>query len=309
MTQRILEPGEIQGGAAPDTPPIRLPDLSCLFADRAARLRQLAVGHPLGDYLQFVALLADAQQAELAAMAASPFSLPSDDYLEQAHAHGMPPLNAQDHARDPRWRDLLRNLLRRLEPSLQGVPRELVQRLIAEADVVYDAQADRVLAGVTAGLDFGYAPLIAAGLQVYWVRQVAALGPAHIPPLDVPTVCPACGTRPVASIARSGGASGGHRYLHCALCATEWHMVRIKCSDCESTTGIHYFGIDGGAPAVKAESCDECAGYLKIFYMEKDAQVEPTADDLASTALDLLLAEAGKQRSGPNLMLFSADGE
>jgi len=165
------------------------------------------------------------------------------------------------------------------------------------------------LSAVTAGLDFGYAPLVAAGLQVYWVHQVAALGLPALIPLDVPTVCPACGTRPVASVARSGGAAGGHRYLHCALCATEWNMVRIKCSDCESTTGIHYFGIDGGANAVKAETCDACSGYLKIFYMEKDAQVEPTADDLASTALDLLMADAGKMRSGPNLMLFAADGE
>ena len=115
--------------------------------------------------------------------------------------------------------------------------------------------------------------------------------------------------RPVASIARSGGAAGGQRYLHCALCATEWHMVRIKCSDCEATAGIHYFGIEGGAEAVKAETCDACSGFLKIFYMEKDAQVEPTADDLASTALDLLMADAGKLRSGPNFMLFATDGE
>jgi FdhE protein len=307
MTQHILEPGEIQGGAAPDIPPIRLPRRNAVFSERAARLRQLAPEHALGDYLQFIAKVADAQHHALTAM--SGVKLPDAGLLEQARLHGMPPLNAQDHVRDPAWRLILRQLLGGLDGEVDGVARDLVRRLAAETDVVYDAQAARVLGGVTAGLDMAYAPLIAAGLQVYWVHQVTALGISALALLDVPTVCPACGTRPVASIARSGGPSGGHRYLHCALCATEWHMVRIKCSDCESTSGINYYAIDGGTPAVKAESCDACAGYLKIFYMEKDAQVEPTADDLASTALDLLMAEAGKLRSGPNLMLFAGDSE
>jgi FdhE protein len=38
--------------------------------------------------------------------------------------------------------------------------------------------------------------------------------------------------------------------------------------------------------------------------MEKDPEVEPVADDLASVALDLLVSEAGMQRSGHNLMLL-----
>jgi len=307
MTERILEPGEIQGGAAADAPLIRLPDTGQLFSERAARLRQLADGHALADYLLFIAAVADAQQSALDQAPA--IALPPPALLAQAREHGMPPLNATDHARDPAWRGLLQALLERLGRNIGGLALEQVRRLSTEKDALVEAQADRVLSSVTAGLDFGYAPLIAAALQVYWVHQAAALGREAPVPLDVPTVCPACGTRPVASIVRSGGAAGGHRYLHCALCATEWNMVRIKCSDCEATTGIHYFGIDGGSDAVKAESCDACSGYLKILYMEKDAQVEPTADDLASTALDLLLADSGKLRSGPNLMLFAADGE
>ena len=38
--------------------------------------------------------------------------------------------------------------------------------------------------------------------------------------------------------------------------------------------------------------------------MEKNRAVDPIADDLASLALDILLDEAGYQRSGPNLLLF-----
>jgi len=307
MAQHILEPGAIRDGSVPDVPLIRLPDTAYLFAERAERLRQLAPAHAMGDYLQFVAAVADAQHSVLQSMP-SP-ALPESAFLASARAHGMPPFNAREHVRNPVWRIAMRGLLKEIEPAIAGVARDIVKRLAMESDPVCEAQADRVLNGVTAGLDFAFAPLIAAALQVYWVKLVAVQGLSGLVSLDVATVCPSCGTRPVASIVRSGGASGGHRYLHCALCATEWHMVRIKCSDCESTTGINYFGIDGGAAAVKAESCDACSGYLKIFYSEKDAQVEPGADDLASTALDLLMADAGKFRSGPNLMLFAADAE
>ncbi len=41
-----------------------------------------------------------------------------------------------------------------------------------------------------------------------------------------------------------------------------------------------------------AETCDECNHYLKICYMDRDANVDPCADDLATLALDLLVTEA-----------------
>ncbi|MGY0781082.1 formate dehydrogenase accessory protein FdhE domain-containing protein, partial [Azospirillum argentinense] len=40
--------------------PLRLPG-AAIFARRAARLRALAAGHAMGDWLRFVATLADAQ--------------------------------------------------------------------------------------------------------------------------------------------------------------------------------------------------------------------------------------------------------
>ena len=52
----------------------------------------------------------------------------------------------------------------------------------------------------------------------------------------------------------------------------------------------------------RAETCDECKSYLKIFYQDKDARVEPNADDLATLALDVLVDEQGYGRSGPNLL-------
>ena len=98
--------------------------------------------------------------------------------------------------------------------------------------------------------------------------------------------------------------SQGYRYLHCALCATEWHMVRVTCTQCQNTENIGYHSIEGSSGAIRAESCDRCHTYRKILYQEKDADVEPVADDLASLALDLLMADAGYHRGSGNPLLW-----
>src|SRR5208282_6285424 len=102
----------------------------------------------------------------------------------------------------------------------------------------------------------------------------------------------------IVSIAEAGQ---GLRYLSCSLCASLWHMVRIKCSNCESTRGINFYTLEGSNGAVKAESCDDCDVYLKLLYLEKDSRMEPMADDLATLALDMLMDKEGKARRGPNL--------
>jgi FdhE protein len=307
MTQRILEPHEIQARPASEIPFIRLPQRRSLFADRAARLEHLAQGHAMQDYLGFIAKVARAQDRMLAEIPA--LALPPAELLAQSREHGMPPLNPHSVRRDPLWCDALRRMLRNLEPQVEGAAKSVIKRLDAERDEFYEAQASKLLAGITLGLDLATAPLIGAGLQTYWVHLVTALGAGAFAPIDAPSVCPACGSRPVASVTRSGGPENGQRFLHCSLCSTEWHMVRIRCSSCESTKGIEYLVVEGGAEAVKAETCDECGTYLKILYMEHDPQVEPTADDLASITLDLLIADTGKLRSGQNLMLIHGDSE
>ena len=76
-------------------------------------------------------------------------------------------------------------------------------------------------------------------------------------------------------------------------------MVRIKCSNCESTHGIKFYTLEGSNGAVKAESCDNCNFYLKLLYVEKDSQMEAMADDLSTLALDMLMDKEGKTRGGP----------
>jgi FdhE protein len=108
----------------------------------------------------------------------------------------------------------------------------------------------------------------------------------------------------VASVVRIGGAEQGLRYLHCSLCDTEWHLPRVQCSNCSNTTDLDYLVIEGGGEVVKAEACDTCHSYLKQVYMTKAPEADPVADDLATLALDMLMAERDYLRSGPNLLFI-----
>lgn len=298
-----MQAEQIAAGGAGEVPFLRLPDLGVHFGRRARRLRQLSQSHPLGDYLQFVAVIADAQHVAVADM--PPLMLPTSAHLARAREHRMPPLVAFSHRRDPMWCDLLRRMLRRIAVDVGADQRQLIVRLEGMRDEYFEAQASKLLAGVTVGLDPAHAPLIGAALQAYWAHMVVALGAASFRPLEVATLCPCCGSRPTSSIVRVAGDASGQRYLHCALCEAEWNYVRIKCTNCESTRGIHYYGIEGASDAVKAECCDECGTYRKIFYQDKEPNLDPVADDLASLALDILVAgEHGKHLGGMNFMLI-----
>jgi FdhE protein len=182
--------------------------------------------------------------------------------------------------------------------------RDAIAALETMSETELEAFASSLLLSNWDKLDLAAAPLVASALQVYWTRLAAGLRAEDIGRMDVPGVCPVCGAHPVSSLVRIGGAEQGLRYLVCSLCATEWNLVRVKCSACDSTKGIAYYGIENGSPAVKAETCDQCRSYLKIFNMEKDPQVDPTADDLASLALDIMIEERDYHRSGINFLML-----
>ncbi|KVD36199.1 formate dehydrogenase accessory protein FdhE [Burkholderia ubonensis] len=303
VTQRILEPNEISALDHSAIPRFRLPERATVFSARAARLRQLADLNPISGYLRLMAVVADAQHAVLQDFAAQ---MPSQDAIARAQQHSMPLVPALGGERDPQWRAVLYELLDRVEGAgLVNPPlAKLLDRLRLMAPAELDAQADAILALRFAEVDPATAPFLMAALQVVWTDLASRTQPADVPFLDQPGLCPVCGTHPVASVVRVGGQYEGYRFLQCGLCTTEWHMVRTKCTHCDSTKGIAYHGIEGGSEAVKAESCDECKTYRKIGYQNKDYDFEPLADDLASLTLDLLMNEAGYQRSSPNPLLW-----
>jgi FdhE protein len=308
--QRILPRGEIETLDHTRIPRLRMPERAGVFSDRAARLRSLAEASPIGDYLALMARVADAQQRALREFTPA---APDAALVDRAKRHDMPPLPATAAPRDPGWRAILARVLDdltgsgELPPAAAAVCVRLGDMLASSPDAI-EAMADALLAGDAEGVDGAAAPFVMAALQVHWTGRAVAFEESQLP-VGAFGTCPSCGSAPVASVVRIGGAHEGHRYLCCPLCSCEWHLERVKCSHCATTKGIAYHHLDGASEAIKAESCDGCRSYRKIFYQEKDVYVDPVADDLASLALDVLMGEEGYARSGGNPLLWQAGGD
>mgnify|MGYP006277041857 FL=1 len=262
----------------------------------------------MGGYLGFMADVARAQASAYVSRSAPPVDAA---LLAAARDHGMPPIAATSHKRDPAWRDDLRQIVVAVQSTHANLP-VLATLQATPAEALEDA-ADRLLAGTSFDDEAATTPFIGAALQVYFTRIAESLPLECLERIDVPTVCPACGTRPLASIVRVANDGPSLRFLSCGLCHVEWNLPRIKCSSCGKESGLQYFSLEtpSGQNANKAcqvEACDDCKLYLKIFHQEHDIAVDPLADDLASLALDLLVDERGYTRSGPNLLFHPGSG-
>lgn len=300
ITPPILQPGQIEAvaGALPE---LLLPSAH-LFADRARRFRHLAEGNALADYLLFLARLAEWQQTELDQHPEIP--VPDPDVLDRCREHAMPPLAPAGWPRQPRWQEAAH---RAIDAVTQEIPLKGRQALslLRKADSGWlETQADALLQGNIAQLDLAAAPLIGAALQVQWNHLARHLHPSQVARPEHPALCPVCGSHPVAAVIHATGSTRGLRYVHCALCGSAWHVVRAKCSRCATTKGIEYFGLEGANGEARAEACPECCCYLKIFSQEKDASVDPVADDIATLALDLLMSEKQYAKSSINVFMI-----
>ena len=297
----VIQPGTIEAPPG-EIPFLLLPERSA-FQARAERLSGLAGGHALADYLRFLAALATAQHEAMSVFREVP--LPGPEEIERCREHGLPTLGTMGWLRDPMWHEALRCILTELEAgALPEATRATIARLKNTDDESLERVAETLLADNYEQLDRATVPFIGAALQTYWLHLVTTLGAGAFGRLETPHLCPACGSAPMVSVVGAGASDTGLRYLTCPLCNLQWHAVRIKCVFCDTTKGIAYYGIEGGSAAVKAESCDACHGYLKILYMEQDPNMDALADDVASIALDVLMAESGLTRRGTNFFLF-----
>ncbi|MFC7433353.1 formate dehydrogenase accessory protein FdhE [Hydrogenophaga bisanensis] len=320
-TVRVMSPEEIAARAGEETPFLHWPQRESVFAEREMRLRQLARGHAMEDYLGFLARIAHQQQGLLKTFPSVP--LPDAQAADRAARAGLPLIPAADWPRDPAWRQVVRDMSQALSQEVAGKAAEVLSTLADADEVFLERQADALLHGLVTGLDLATAPVVGAALQVYWTHMLLATRDLHqgqgqpFGRIDDETVCPCCGSRPTASVTRSAGESLGQRYLHCSLCGLQWHMVRIKCPHCLSGKSLAYQSLTGSSgdsdsaaatAKVQAETCDDCGTYLKIVHTDRDPFVDPVADDVASVTLDLLVAETGKERHGVNFMLLFGDG-
>ena len=219
----------LDGVKAP--PALILPDPATRFARTAARLEALAAGHPMAEWLAFMARLTRAQH--VVATTLRPFPGPQQITVESAVEARLPPLAAEGHRRDAAWREGLTMLLDTFDGRASPLPaRAAVANLRArDADAV-EALADRFLIRGVDDADAGAALYVAAALQVYFTRAVAGLPAASLRLLPQRGLCPCCGSTPVSGVVTASGRNSGARYLYCSLCATAWNHVRAVCITC-----------------------------------------------------------------------------
>jgi FdhE protein len=290
--------GENTLGEIADGDPVRLPDLATVFSRRAQRLGVLANGHELEGFLRLIASVVAAQHAALAGL--PPGSLPGPAQIAKARLVKQAPLDPASLPRDPSWRAALARILGEVDDKLLPEPARAARAALGTAsEAELEALADRFLSSDVAAADAAKLVFVAAALQVAWTRMAALIDKADLDPKAVDSgQCPVCGSPPVAGIVSPGGTKFGHRHLHCSLCATAWRYVRARCVHCGSTEKISSRQI-AGTSYLRAECCESCHGYSKVFYLEKAKPLEPMADDLASLGLDLMVGEEGYARA-PN---------
>lgn len=265
---------------------VRLPDPSTMFAARAKRFVALATpDQPLAPYLRFLSHLAEVQHRTQAVLPATGplrrHEILSASFLpdriawlaQQAATDDAPAAAAQARAR------------------LSAMP--AMERL-ALAGAVLDGiyQPDQLAEGL----------YVAAALQVHLSGLASNLEAASLTPAADGS-CPACGSRPVASLIVGWANANRTRYCCCSLCGTLWNVVRVKCTSCASTAGASYVAFDDQSNDVAAETCSACNQYIKHFRQDRAPEIDPVADDIASLGLDLRLQAMGIGRATPNPLM------
>ncbi|MGY2184512.1 formate dehydrogenase accessory protein FdhE [compost metagenome] len=304
----ILEPGQIE--AAASSPPfLHLPPHN-LFTLRALRLEELAVDHPLADYLLLIAGLCRVQQQILDD---PPRSEPLDSQrIELCQQHGLPPFAADSLTREDDWQRYLDALLQRYAMPSQPAVTEALATLRGASAGQRRVWAVALVSGQYSLVPAALVPFLGAALQAAWSHWLLSTPNLQLKPGDSLSQCPCCGSPAMAGVIRNRGKHNGLRYLVCSLCACEWHVVRVKCVYCEQSKGLQYLSLEDDRHAanqapLRAEMCPSCNSYLKLLYLENDAHAEALSADLSSLMLDMRLAQDGYQRLAPNLLLAPGD--
>lgn len=292
MNSIRLTPINQRSGGIERIEPLLRPRLEGLYSERASRLEALAAKHPMADYLRFTAAIARAQQRLLEQL-----PLPAK-VNAQLELHDQTPLATTQLPRDPYWRCLLQGLLEQLHGDAPAPVQAVIEDLQNSSQEHLEMLADALLTGRYPEVGSDRALFLWSALSLYWT-QLAARLPLHASTGENRQLCPVCAQAPSASVIL-----GGLRYLHCSLCESRWHMVRLKCSNCEQTDKLDYWSLDSKDATLKAESCGDCHSYLKVLYLDRDRELEVVADDLASLALDAELEREGFARSGQHPLLF-----
>lgn len=291
-------------GEVANPPFARTPLPAALFDTRAARLKELAEGHHMEGFLAFAADMATAQREIVCALSDPP--QPDIEAVKAAMAAGEPVYRQEQLPLGPDFHLIFSKLIAALATAHKPqAAEEERQKLAALPKPAIEALARDVLAGSAPADQAGAAFYVMGALQALMTRLASVLPEDELRSIGNGR-CPCCGSHPVASMLVGWKGAYATRYLHCALCGTNWNYVRIKCANCGSTADIAYYGHDDIAKHVYAETCGACRHYLKILHQHKAPSLDPFADDLATYGLDIKIREAGWSRFGYHPFLMES---
>jgi FdhE protein len=300
--QKTLSPEAIASGEVAKPPFAILPDPAKRFLSQSNRFKAISSGHQMEAYLRFLAAVTEAQHQCQAALPQP--ALPNAENLNKIYGHGVPPIAISSFVPDDTIDATLVKLLEILKPA--DMPEAARAALQAILDM--DKSARKVLFMNVINADIPPEKIAAhvfaaSAIQLHFSGLAAQLDAGRLTPVGVGS-CPSCGGSPVASTVVELPRVSGHRYCHCSLCGTQWNVPRVKCLNCGNEKGIVYRHLEGISDSIKAEACDSCTSYVKIFYQTKDPALDPVADDVASLGLDLRVREEGYARASANLFLL-----
>jgi formate dehydrogenase maturation protein FdhE len=122
------------------------------------------------------------------------------------------------------------------------------------------------------------------------------------PPVVRRSVCPFCGSKPLAGVLRPEG-DGAKRSLVCSFCHTEWDYLRIACPACEERDEKKLSVYSTPAfDCVRVEACEICKTYIKTVDLTKNGLAVPEVDELAAIPLTLWAEEHGYAKVCPNTL-------
>lgn len=303
-----LPPGTVPAepmsiGEVADPPFAVLPDPALVFARRAARFADLATtGNELAGYLRFATAVTQAQADTLPGLPAA--ELPSGDRIETALAHAMPPISIGQITLGETADVTLTTFLSKL--SLDGAPdvaKTAVKTIGALGRDHRLSLMDAVFRDEPATDQIAPHMLAACALQVHMTRLAAQLDASRLTRI-ADGACPACGAEPVASAIVGWEGAYGTRFCTCSLCATQWHVPRIRCLVCSEEKSVAYHRLENGPETIMGETCAACSSYVKMFHQHKDTKLDPVADDVGSLGLDIVLGREGYQRRSSNPLLM-----
>ncbi|QIQ22296.1 formate dehydrogenase accessory protein FdhE [Zophobihabitans entericus] len=299
--EQLEQHDETKTSVVGHTPLLFYPSPKTLYHHRLKRLTELAKDNPFSEYLKFCAQLV-AKQEQL--LKEYPIQKDLADVVKQGAEKNLAPLSLDNYSLTDEWEIYLKPLCQ----ALKGYNPEIdktIEVLESETKSSLQEQAISLIKGELSHIDSNKAIFIWTALSLYYSQLASQLpGKAKVDIVEQRQYCPVCRAAPIASVIHLGQ-NVGLRYLHCSLCETEWNVTRVICTNCEDTSALDYYSLDKELSSVKAECCESCNSYLKVFYQDLDPHLEVIADDLATLILDIKTEEEGFTKTGQNPFLFA----